>query len=125
MTSRSLIISPLVDGPETKVSGHGELAGVLMNLVGVIAKQVLMGLEYLHDECGLVHTDIRPENICTHPEYPLNHPIMNRTILILVVVYQIHRSIYVPSSRHPQLFLVSVSRSPVIVQNVGISYHEH
>ncbi|KAF8504939.1 hypothetical protein JB92DRAFT_2967314, partial [Gautieria morchelliformis] len=104
MTSRFLIISPLVDGPETKVSEHGELAGVPMNLVGVIAKQVLMGLEYLHDECGLVHTDIRPENI--------------------FVVYQIHRSIYVPSSYHPQLFLVSVSRSPVIVQNVGISYHE-
>ncbi|KAF8478855.1 hypothetical protein JB92DRAFT_1821661 [Gautieria morchelliformis] len=63
MSSRFLVISLLVDGPETKVGGHEELAGVPMNLVGVIVKQVLMGLEYLHDECGLVHTDIKPENI--------------------------------------------------------------
>ncbi|KAJ7139760.1 kinase-like domain-containing protein [Mycena epipterygia] len=37
--------------------------GVPRALVKVIAKQVLLGLEYLHDECDLVHTDIKPENI--------------------------------------------------------------
>ncbi|KAJ6501665.1 CMGC/SRPK protein kinase [Mycena vitilis] len=37
--------------------------GVARALVKVIAKQVLLGLEYLHDECDLVHTDIKPENI--------------------------------------------------------------
>ncbi|PPQ62797.1 hypothetical protein CVT24_000491 [Panaeolus cyanescens] len=37
--------------------------GVPRSLVKVIAKQVLLGLEYLHDECDLVHTDIKPENI--------------------------------------------------------------
>ncbi|KAF8480655.1 kinase-like domain-containing protein [Gautieria morchelliformis] len=52
-----------LDRYRTRYGGHGELAGVPMNLVKVIAKQVLMGLEYLHDECGLVHTDIKPENI--------------------------------------------------------------
>lgn len=38
--------------------------GVPVSLVKIIARQVLMGLEYLHDECDLVHTDIKPENIC-------------------------------------------------------------
>lgn len=37
--------------------------GVPRSLVKVIAKQVLLGLQYLHDECDLVHTDIKPENI--------------------------------------------------------------
>jgi serine/threonine protein kinase len=64
-----------LDRYRTQYGGNGELSGVPMNLVKVIAKQVLMGLEYLHDECGLVHTDIKPENIRTHPESPLNHPI--------------------------------------------------
>lgn len=40
--------------------------GVPRALVKTIAKQVLLGLEYLHDECDLVHTDIKPENICTY-----------------------------------------------------------
>lgn len=38
--------------------------GVPRPLVKVIAKQILLGLQYLHDECDLVHTDIKPENIC-------------------------------------------------------------
>ncbi|KAF8168253.1 kinase-like domain-containing protein [Crassisporium funariophilum] len=37
--------------------------GVPRPLVKVIARQILLGLEYLHDECDLVHTDIKPENI--------------------------------------------------------------
>lgn len=38
--------------------------GVPRALVKLIAHQVLLGLQYLHDECDLVHTDIKPENIC-------------------------------------------------------------
>lgn len=37
--------------------------GVPMPVVKVITKQVLQGLQYLHDECDLIHTDIKPENI--------------------------------------------------------------
>ncbi|KAG7439095.1 kinase-like protein [Guyanagaster necrorhizus] len=37
--------------------------GVSRALVKVITRQTLLGLQYLHDECDLVHTDIKPENI--------------------------------------------------------------
>ncbi len=33
--------------------------------------QILLGLEYLHGQCGVIHTDIKPENIllCVDKEY--------------------------------------------------------
>ena len=37
--------------------------GVPRSLVKTISRQILLGLQYLHDECDLVHTDIKPENI--------------------------------------------------------------
>lgn len=37
--------------------------GVPHGLVKTLAKQMLLGLQYLHEECDLVHTDIKPENI--------------------------------------------------------------
>ncbi|KAE9397472.1 kinase-like protein [Gymnopus androsaceus JB14] len=37
--------------------------GVPMGLVRQIAKQVLLGLDYMHRECGVVHTDLKPENV--------------------------------------------------------------
>ncbi|KIY51324.1 kinase-like protein [Fistulina hepatica ATCC 64428] len=37
--------------------------GVPRALVKIIARQVLLALQYLHDECDLVHTDVKPENI--------------------------------------------------------------
>jgi len=37
--------------------------GIPPCVVKSITKQVLLGLQYLHDECDLVHTDIKPENI--------------------------------------------------------------
>ena len=32
-------------------------------LVKSIAKQILQGMDYLHSECGLIHTDLKPENV--------------------------------------------------------------
>ena len=37
--------------------------GIPVALVKIVMKQVLLGLQYLHEECDLVHTDIKPENI--------------------------------------------------------------
>jgi len=37
--------------------------GIPRELVTQITKQVLMGLDYLHRECGIIHTDLKPENV--------------------------------------------------------------
>ncbi|KAI0689308.1 kinase-like domain-containing protein, partial [Cytidiella melzeri] len=37
--------------------------GVPMHLVKQIAKQILMGLDYMHRCCGVIHTDLKPENV--------------------------------------------------------------
>ncbi|RMZ87417.1 hypothetical protein DV736_g5346, partial [Chaetothyriales sp. CBS 134916] len=37
--------------------------GIPMAFVKQITKQVLLGLDYLHRECGIIHTDLKPENV--------------------------------------------------------------
>lgn len=37
--------------------------GVPDHICKQIAKQVLLGLDYLHRECGIIHTDLKPENV--------------------------------------------------------------
>lgn len=37
--------------------------GIPQHIVKRIARQVLEGLDYLHRECGIVHTDLKPENV--------------------------------------------------------------
>ncbi|KAI9453429.1 kinase-like protein [Russula earlei] len=37
--------------------------GVPTHLVRQIAKQILLGLDYMHRCCGVIHTDLKPENV--------------------------------------------------------------
>ncbi|RKP12820.1 SR protein kinase, partial [Piptocephalis cylindrospora] len=37
--------------------------GIPEGLVRQITQQVLSGLHYLHTECGIIHTDLKPENV--------------------------------------------------------------
>ncbi|CAO3653318.1 unnamed protein product [Mucor hiemalis] len=37
--------------------------GIPIGLVKQIAKQMLFGLDYLHEKCGIIHTDLKPENV--------------------------------------------------------------
>ncbi|WFD29130.1 non-specific serine/threonine protein kinase [Malassezia sp. CBS 17886] len=37
--------------------------GVPVHIVKQIAKQVLLGLDYMHQSCGIIHTDLKPENV--------------------------------------------------------------
>lgn len=37
--------------------------GLPIKMVKSITRQVLQGLYYLHTKCGIIHTDIKPENI--------------------------------------------------------------
>ena len=58
-----IVFEPLGENLLALIERHKK-KGVPRALVRVIARQVVLGLEYLHDECDLVHTDIKPENIC-------------------------------------------------------------
>ena len=40
-----------------------EYKGIPIPLVRTIARQILIGLDYLNRICGIIHTDIKPENI--------------------------------------------------------------
>ncbi|KAI2802523.1 SRSF protein kinase 2, partial [Blomia tropicalis] len=37
--------------------------GIPLENVQTIIRQVLLGLSYLHGQCGIIHTDIKPENV--------------------------------------------------------------
>lgn len=37
--------------------------GIPLPLVRIIAKQILIGLDYLHRVCRIIHTDLKPENV--------------------------------------------------------------
>ncbi|KAL7746438.1 serine/threonine protein kinase, CMGC [Sorochytrium milnesiophthora] len=37
--------------------------GIPVHLVKQITAQVLAGLDYLHTDCGIIHTDLKPENV--------------------------------------------------------------
>ena len=34
-----------------------------MHLCRILAKQILIGLDFLHRICGVIHTDLKPENV--------------------------------------------------------------
>lgn len=34
-----------------------------MPILRVLARQILLGLDYLHRNCKLIHTDLKPENV--------------------------------------------------------------
>jgi serine/threonine-protein kinase SRPK3 len=40
-----------------------DFKGLPMPIVREIAKQCLIGLDYMNRVCGVIHTDIKPENI--------------------------------------------------------------
>jgi len=42
---------------------RSDYQGIPLHNVKIIIKQVLEGLEYLHNKCKIIHTDIKPENI--------------------------------------------------------------
>lgn len=37
--------------------------GIPIPLVRIMSKQILIGLDYLHRICGIIHTDLKPENV--------------------------------------------------------------
>jgi len=37
--------------------------GIPLPVVRRISKQLLLGLDYMHRVCGIIHTDLKPENV--------------------------------------------------------------
>jgi len=44
--------------------------GMPIKVVKSICKQILIGLEFLHNTCSVLHTDLKPENILLHHILP-------------------------------------------------------
>lgn len=44
--------------------------GMPLKMVKLITKQILAGLIYLHEQCLIIHTDLKPENFLLAPEQP-------------------------------------------------------
>jgi serine/threonine-protein kinase SRPK3 len=63
-TSKDIVMAfePLGPNLLTLIRSHNH-RGIPIPVVKRIAKQVLMGLDYLHRECGIIHTDLKPENV--------------------------------------------------------------
>lgn len=62
LTHVCMVFEPLGENLLGLIERHKK-RGVSPTVVKIIAKQVLLGLSYIHEECDLVHTDIKPENI--------------------------------------------------------------
>ncbi|KAL7414294.1 kinase-like domain-containing protein [Mrakia frigida] len=45
------------------IQRHHNVGGLPFPLVKQIAKQVLLGLDFLHRDCQIIHTDLKPENV--------------------------------------------------------------
>ncbi|CAE6521200.1 unnamed protein product [Rhizoctonia solani] len=56
-----MVFEPLGASLLTLIRAHRK--GVPEHLVRQIAAQVLAGLAFLHERCGIIHTDLKPENI--------------------------------------------------------------
>ncbi|ELP87206.1 dual specificity protein kinase lkH1, putative [Entamoeba invadens IP1] len=47
--------------------------GIPLDITKEISKQVLIALNYLHTVCGLIHTDLKPENVLLNFIIDINH----------------------------------------------------
>lgn len=58
-----------------------------MDMCRKIAKQVLIGLDYLHRICKIIHTDMKPENVlvCLSPE-----ELVDSSFFILTSALKLH-----------------------------------
>ncbi|KAI0043822.1 kinase-like protein [Auriscalpium vulgare] len=61
-----LVTEPMCETLSSYAAGW-EHRALPLPLLRQIARQVLLGLDYLHSECNIIHTDIKPANIMFAP----------------------------------------------------------
>ena len=61
-----------------------DFKGVPIPLVRRVAKQILVGLDYLHRICRIIHTDLKPENVIVSLSQHELEEIMNKGSLSTV-----------------------------------------
>lgn len=44
--------------------------GIPVHVVKSICKQTLIGLDYMHTKCSVIHTDLKPENVLLYYTLP-------------------------------------------------------
>lgn len=57
-----MVFEPLGDNL-LKLIKHYDYRGAPLDVVRNLTRQVLIGLDYLHATCGVIHTDLKPENV--------------------------------------------------------------
>lgn len=69
--------------------------GLPIQVVKRIVKQVLMGLDYLHASCGIIHTDLKPEVFIQYHN--------NKNVLLAVDVQDVLRNMGIAELFNPTL----------------------
>lgn len=57
------MVFPVLGFNLLKLITESDYKGIPINQVKLIIRQILEGLDYLHAKCGIIHCDIKPENI--------------------------------------------------------------
>ena len=60
---QELIFQKLLKDMNSKEYLINLIKQIPLNLCKKITKEVLIGLEFIHDVCGVIHTDLKPENV--------------------------------------------------------------
>ena len=86
--------------------------GIPIPLVRRIAKQILLGLDYLHRICKIIHTDLKPENVIVSLTRPELEEILKKghlsTVNKNIKTFDINQANLLPSKQQQKTLLENV-----------------
>ncbi|MDD7465780.1 MAG: Stk1 family PASTA domain-containing Ser/Thr kinase [Actinomycetaceae bacterium] len=131
---RAYIVMELVEGPDlrSELNAHGSFS--LSNALDV-TRQVLIALTAAHRK-GIVHRDVKPENILLTEPIPTEHPLSKPTFVAKVGDFGLARAVSDATSSHsgqllgtvayvaPEIVTRGGSGAPADIYAVGIMLYE-